>query len=222
MVYQKPFIRMTVNGSVANEDIWSNGLSLVTTDATAAAQLFQAMDPEELTEAVNAFYTGYTAAMVPYNRITDIKLALIGVDGKYIEDAKQYDYLSPLSGQGQFSVSPQDSVVVSLNTGLRRGLARRGRIYLPSGFADPERNTGRININNCSEIASQAATYIKAINTYIQGLYPAAYVGVTSNQREGAQQLVSYVEVGNLMDNQKRRRNRLAEDYRDARVLPAP
>ena len=154
--------------------------------------------------------------MAPFNRLGWIKVALIGTDGKYIPgvESKVFDFPTNPAGTGSFSVSPQDSIVISLTTSVRRGLASRGRFYPPAGFGQPVNSTGKLSSTVTDSIATRAVTMVNGINQIANANAGGSlWLHIAYNVREGAIRAIQGVEVGNLMDNQKRRRNKLSEVY---------
>lgn len=223
-MYPTPIIKLSVGGSVAGEDVWTNGLTLTPNNQLGSAEdAFLALTPQQFTTAVNAFYATGPSSMDSYNTVEWIKLALIGRDGKYLRDAKIYDYPTPRPGTGSFNVSPHDTMVVSLLTGTKRGLARRGRIYLPSGFASVSATTGRVLPADVTALVGKAKTYLEAVDAIGAAAIPGGVsICIASDVREGQIRRVTALEVGNLMDNQSRRRNRLDEVYVESPIVWFP
>lgn len=219
MAYPNAFVKLTVSGTVAGEDIWSNSYSISTQDGSSGEEMFADLNPAALATAAQAFYCQGGQSMMTYNRLSTIKLALIGTDGKTIGEPKIYDYPNPPAGQATFTVPPQDSIVISLLTDTIRGLANRGRIYAPAGFGDVTSSSGRLNATTVTFLVNKAVTWINAINTFAQTASPAGIVVINSAVRAGASHPVTGVEVGNLVDTQRRRRNRLSEAYTTAPLV---
>jgi len=219
MAYPRSFIKYTVGGSVAQEDIWTNGLSLLSANDEQTRDLFVALQPVDFKTLVDTFYATGTQAMNGYNTVEWIKIAHIGTDGKYLSDAKIYDYSTPKPGTGTFAVSPQDSVVISELTEAKRGLARRGRIYLPAGFAIPDSTTGRIPSVQVGNVLAKAKAYFDGISTLMETKADNGRIVVASSVREGQFRNVLSLELGNLVDNQSRRRNRLQEVYTETTLI---
>ena len=218
MSYSDSHIRLTFGGQVSSEDVWSNGLALAVNTAGMAPTAFAALEPEDFDAAIRAAYIG-SGGIASYNNLTYIKLALIGTDGKYLEDAKIYDYPAPVTGTINYAMPPQDSVVVSLLTAAKRGLANRGRIYLPSGFADVG-NNGKVTTANQTSIANRFVTFINAVNGVGTSTGANTVASIVSGVGAGAIRNITSIEVGNLMDSQRRRRNRLTETYVAADLTP--
>lgn len=216
MAYPTSIIRLSVGGSTAGEDEWSNGMTLAGGGDQGNLESFLSLTPDQFITAVNAFYATGVYSTAVYNTVSWIKLALIGKDGKYLRDAKIYDYPTPRQGTGSLPMSPQDSLVLSLLTGTKRGLARRGRIYLPAGFAPPAVATGRVAPADVTAVVTKSQTYLRAINAIASANNRPLNLVIASDVREGALRAVTGLEIGNLVDNQARRRNRLQEVYVEA------
>ena len=170
MAFPAPLLRLSWGGSVAGEDIWTNGVHIISTNPDLpAADAFEELTAQQFASIISTTYAN-AGGMTTFNRLEWVKLALIGTDGKYITDPKIYDYPNPISGTTSFSVSPQDSVVVSFTTDARRGLAHRGRIYPPAGFAAPQSGTGRIQSTQVAAIANRFKTFINGINDILNNL----------------------------------------------------
>lgn len=220
MAYTDSHVQLSWGGSVAGEDVWTNSVA-ITSPVTLglAPQLFDELDPIDFKPAVDGLILG-SAGLALYNDLRWYKLALIGTDGKYLEEAKIYDNPSPQKSSSSFAVPPQDSVVISWLTDAPRGLARRGRMYLPAGYADAQTANGRIVLSQQNAILTRATNFINAVNTVAQTAVNSAAVCVMSGVRTGATRVVSGVEVGNLIDTQRRRRNRLTETYVEGSLTP--
>ena len=216
MAITQSFIKLTYGGSVAGEDVWSNSFNLETALADSAPQLFDDLDPNDFHTAANTFYRQSNLGLAAYNTFDYIKLALIGEDGKQIGEPKIKYFTGSINGNGPSSMAPQNSIVVTLGTGVPRGAGSKGRIYLPAGFADVTGSTGKLSTAACESIRDKTIVWIKSINaqTALTG-YPAA-VSVISTARPGLNLVVDRVSVGNLVDTQRRRRNKLTEIYVEA------
>lgn len=221
MSFPGPIIKLSFGGSVQGQDIWSNSFHLIDYFNENTQELFNSLEPEDFITIANTFYTAAPNGMNQFNTLETIKLALIGADGKYMTDPKIYDYPTPRLGSGQYAVSPQDSIVVSLLTPVKRGLAYRGRFFPPAGFAAPS-GSGRLSSASVNSMINKAVLFLRGIDNIAASATEEAdgKLVVASSTRSGAYWPVTAVEVGNIMDNQKRRRNRLNEVYESAPLNP--
>lgn len=212
MAYVNPFIKLTWGGSVAGEDIWSNSLSLAGNQAVPIQEVFNALDLTAINALIQTAYSG-TGGLVPYCTYAYVKAAVIGTDGKTVGEPKIYDRPQAMPGTATFTTPPQSSVAVTLTTDQVRGLAHEGRIFLPAGFGDVAANTGRISALVLSQLLTRFTTFFDGINTYLDTIPGQYSIYIASAVRQGAFRRVTGVRIGNLVDTQRRRRNRLAETY---------
>lgn len=222
-MFSQELLKLTWGGDIASEDEWTNGIHIgqwteTALDPVAAFEEFELSG--DIATALAAAYGGANT-LARYENLRWIKLSVIGEDGKVIGEPKYYDYTTPVIGTTTIATPPQDSIVVTLTTDKPRGLANKGRIYLPSGFADVQGTDGRISPSAATSIANRFATLMTAINTYCVSTIGQYGVGVASSVGAGAFEIVTGVAVGNLIDTQRRRRNRLTETYTSAAVTPS-
>lgn len=213
MPFPAPVLKLSWGGDVSTDDIWVNNIHLTGEFSNVSAvDAFDAISLSSLKPIIDTAYTG-AVGMNPFNNLRWYKLAVLDEQGKYIEDAKYLENTTPIAGTANRPTSPQDSIVVSLRTPANRGLANRGRIYLPSGFAAPQSTNGRISNADRTAVLTKFQTMFNGINTYVANQADNWVVGIASKVRQGQFRFVSYIEVGNIMDNQNRRRNKLSEQY---------
>lgn len=101
---------------------------------------------------------------------------------------------------------PQASLAVSLTTTLSRGLASKGRIYLPTSA--PISADGRTSDAYINGMLPPTKTMFLALNSTNTGK-----VVVYSGVRGQTTQQVTGLRVGHVVDTQRRRRRNLLEDY---------
>lgn len=166
---------------------------------------------------------------VTTHRLVEIKVALIGKDGHYVPNTvpASYFYNPPVAGleavpAGQLA---QNSIAATLTTATPRGLASKGRIFLPPSSRQLPLADGLLSANLAASIANSVKTLINNIN----GLPSVGDVAVFSRGKRvrgpnlpngkwtwtfpnpGATHLVTGVSVGRVVDTQRRRRRKLAE-----------
>lgn len=216
MAYPGPIIKLTYGGSCATEDEWSNSLTLSSNNASDNPTAFAGLEPQNYEAAIRAAYITGSTGIAQYNTLEWIKLSLIGIDGKLIGDAKIYDLATPAVGPGPSSMAPQNSIVVTLDTIARRGLASKGRFFLPAGYADVATTTARLSPASVTALVTRMQTYLNAVNAVTSTSGERTYVSVASGIGAGVIRVATGLRVGNLVDTQRRRRNRLTETYTDA------
>lgn len=159
--------------------------------------------------AVRTWWSGST--LINTNAKLDlVKFNLIGVDGRYVNTSETYfTEIEPPQGTSTSNNAhpAQVALAVTLETGVLRGLAHRGRIFLPIPAFDLDA-TGRIPVGSIG-IASGAST---ALLDAINAVFPVNRVVVGSNVGAGAFRPVTNVSVGRVMDTIRSRRTSLNEE----------
>jgi len=194
--------RGTVQGHLEGGEVFNFTMhfSAVTGQAAAMAT--------DLADAVTLMWSGTNT---PAGNITALYPAAIGVDGVVVDE------LSPATGvnvsQGRASLAlvgtgtgealpPQNAIVVSLrtNTPTRAG---RGRFYLPSPVVSTVVDQ-RLDSSAQTDILNGALAMLNHMN----GLswQPEIYHRTTITGTD-----VVSLDVGDVFDNQRRRRNKLVE-----------
>lgn len=207
MAYPGNFLRLVVGGDLyAPGDVFTWSLSLY-----RPAEMYSPPDevPEDVVDATTAFFTDSTA-ISSGARLRWIKLNQIGEDGRYTElNTVQYDYDTPYPiGANTARVAPQVSLAITLRTAASRGLASRGRFYIPLPARALE-TTGLLSPTAQGDYAEAATDYLDALNA---ALTPWR-VSVMSEVGDGAVRPVTYVQVGRVLDTIRSRRNAFTENY---------
>lgn len=212
---------------------WQFGLRGLGTDgvvtnqqvAEAAAPIVQAW-----WQQTGAFTSPNNFEAPNTHRLTELKVAQIDLDGTYIDGTYSYShfYLPPIAGgatkrDGQ---SAQQTIAATLLTAVPRGLASKGRIYLPpSWHYIPQSTDGLIPSGDASALANSVKTLINQLNALpdfgpvmvmSKGKGVPSY-NATKHRVEydypnpGASNAVTAVRVGRVVDTQRRRRRSLPE-----------
>lgn len=222
--------KVTIAGTCfAGSEEWSTGFYLGATDADAA-------DPGSTTAAALAplwttFFTSANSKIASTYKTTMIKVSQLETDGDVDLDMIDiYDYPTAISGASAVApMPPQISLAATLTSDTQRGLASKGRMYLPGinvtlSASDPHVNSTDVNL-----IATQLKTFFDAVNAdaTVQGYAVLASKGrkVTVLQdpanyfyEGGVTTRVTGLRVGNVYDTQRRRRNGVSEAF-TAKVL---
>lgn len=217
MAYENEVVRVTISGtSWGGAEIWSTGFFMGTVGADAP-------DPTQAwADAVRAGWETFFTAAVPgafSNAYTTTAVKLSKLDaltGDVQLDKTVYANIqTPITGATGVYNPPQVALVATLLSDTPRGLAAKGRMYLPAPAANVD-NTGKISTVVRDAIRTNLATFFTNLNGNANvpadvilasfGRTPPAVGG-------GVSRLVTSVRVGNVLDTQRRRRNQLVESY---------
>ena len=210
MAYVYPFLRLVAFGTIPGGEQWTWSMSfiqdIVATPATPPTEV-----PAGVITALTTFHQSSTVAMGSGVTLDGIKLNEIGPDGRYTNPTSSVEHFfeTPVPAAGTIQLPPQCAVAVSLLTDNKRGLAHRGRFYLPA-IGQPTGPDGRLTTTRQSGLLTEAAALVASLNT---ALGPNFILGVTSDRRTGAQNTVTSLAVGRVVDTIRSRRRSLEEDY---------
>jgi len=213
---------VAVTGVSATEPGWTD---------TACETTFNALTNFHLDALDNAMLAFLTAAnqglaMAHWGRYTGVKVAAIGADGKYITDPilKMRDV--PQIGT-QLGPLPQTTVCLSLRALTSIGPATKGRMYIPYSTVISWDDTiaPRMLPAYAQNIANRGAELIGSVNNALEdvpvGRSAACSILQTTpagSTKPPVSQLIHDVLVGDIVDTQRKRRNRLQEIYSSAAV----
>ena len=118
---------------------------------------------------------------------------------------------TPVRGSVEGNGMPQQTLCISLLTGAKRGLASRGRFYPPATVLSLS-SAGTVSKPGVTLVATAARTLITNLNNWPGTDTPIGGQVVVLGGN-GTTRPVTAVSVGNVMDTQRRRRNKLRESY---------
>jgi len=196
-------------GTLPGGDEWSCGMRMQPVGQGVATNSQTRLDAAAA--AVEKFHGTSTSEISPRCKLTFTKLNAIGVDGKYIANTTLEHVHANVPGTGLDSrtLPNQIALVVSLLTGFSRGPAHRGRVYLPMPTMVVG-GDGRIDPGEVSVVKTAFNTLLTDLNAIDAGFKVAVM-----SRKAGAAigRNVTGVEIGRVLDTQRRRRNKLAEAY---------
>jgi hypothetical protein len=171
-------------------------------------------------DAVTAYHTRVTTGINPLATLTFIKANRINKQGHYKDALTHEVVLAPVAGAGNNGpVLPnQCTLAISLTTGFTRGPAHRGRFYLPLPTVQIVGNTGQISDGDVQNIRNSTKTFIEAIADVPGVDAPFSQTPTVFSRKQGAagHRAITGVEVGRVIDTQRRRRRNVKEDYASA------
>lgn len=208
-------VKVTLSGDMFNgAEVWSTGFYLGSESAASAPITDTAVS--DVSAAWETFFKAASSGISSSYKFKMCKLVEIGVDGKTLPDtAKYYSPQTVVSGgSAQPPYPPQIALVATLSNSLPRGLATKGRMFLP-GVNFAVDTSGHIATANIEGLATNLKTFFD--NMYNDADLPGRPVlmstGVAIQLRPGAVRNVTQIRVGNVFDTQRRRRNALNESY---------
>jgi hypothetical protein len=206
-------------GTYATEptETWSNSLRLI---SPAVDDPFASFDYDgSLVDAkadITALMADAGSGYSTLTRMTWVKLNEIGPDGRYVDQTDTHALYFPGSTVSGFSTNwaPLNVAgVVTMLTDRERGPASRGRVFVPSPTWTM--GTGTFRYSNASLTSAVAAwsTFIQAIGNWPgadgpEDLRPAV---VSDRGVAGTFAYINAVQIGNVPDTQRRRREQLVE-----------
>lgn len=207
--------KVTLSGTCfGGQEIWSTGFHLGWENQDATD-----ITPTGVADIGNAwatFFQDLNVQISGFYEFTECKVAMLNNDGKTIPDSAQY--FSPAAlvkgGGGNQAQAPQVSLVATLANSLPRGLATKGRMFLP-GVAPGVDATGHLNTYQVEQIADKLKVFFDTVynDADLPGNPVLASVGRGPLNMDGAIRNISQIRVGNVYDTQRRRRNALSEAY---------
>lgn len=225
MAHPHPFIKVVAEGSLYGTEAFSFGFHIVQAPTVAEDQLPAVTQElaDKIGNLVRTYFNGAAPnglALTAMAKLQRVKANRIGRDGRYMDTDSLEHVVNPaIAGRSAVQPPPQLALAVSLiGNENPRGLAGRGRFYLPPmAGMDSVTADGKIGPTSIPLVVSATQKLIRDVNALFNGLgVQYAYVGNTSigsGNRPGRQQVISEIRVGNVCDTVRSRRRSLQENY---------
>lgn len=164
------------------------------------------------------FWTNGSNGVSQFYTFEEVKCARLGKDGKYDGSAvvTSHPAVATAGGSGGNALPPQVSLVATLIAGSGKGLAGKGRMYLP-GINFPISNTGHLGTLETQTICTSLATFFQAMydDANTTDVPINASRGHIKFFGAGARNVpINGVRVGDVYDTQRRRRDAIQESYK--------
>jgi hypothetical protein len=217
--------KVAISGTCfAGQEEWSTGFYLGHDDEDA-------LDPGTTSAAAIAarwttFFTGANSYVSTAYKTDSVKVSLLNTDGDVDLSAIDiYDYPSPITGvSGGAPLPPQISVVATLTSDNQRGLASKGRMYLPGVNLPIFPTDPHFSPTEQGNMATALKAFFDGVNDEFN--LPGRIVLASKGNKvqgpggpddysyaNGITRYVTGLRVGNVYDTQRRRRNALVEGY---------
>lgn len=119
---------------------------------------------------------------------------------------------APVSGSTTGLLPLQCATVASFRTG-RIGRRGRGRIYLPAQSPNAMDTHGRLTGSYCNDVVSNTVTFLQDMSMHGAGLSTVEIRPCVTGSPYTDYGTITEVLVGDVVDTQRRRRDRLVEAY---------
>ena len=209
------YIRVALRGSLPSGEVWSvNPAFNETTDVVtwdqgegqAAANAIAAL-------AVPAAFTTLRSTAAPGVSVRVERRSDAGV----LLGAAEAGWTAGTTGGANAGMPPQTSIVLSLRSNVP-GSRGRGRLYWPALGASISTSTLRLTAPTTATVATAATTYLDGIASALKtAFHPSpSLIDVdlcVVSPTTGTKTRIVRVEVGDILDVQRRRRDRMVENY---------
>lgn len=217
--------KVTISGTCFNgQEEWSTGFYLGHDDSDA-------LDPGTTSASAIAarwttFFTHANAFIAGTYKTTSVKVSLLELDGDVdLSSIDIYDYPAPISGvSGGAPMPPQISLAATLTSDNQRGLASKGRMYLPGVNLPVVPTDPRIAAFEQGALATKLQEFINGVNDEFN--LPGRVILASKGHKVagspdpddysytgGINRYVTGLRLGNVYDTQRRRRGDLVESY---------
>lgn len=220
MPHPYSFNQVQIIGDAYNgQEIWTTGFSIGATEQGSADPTIEAA--EAIANAWVNWFTATNSGTATSHRTLAVKYNKMGTDGKQVTDPTiEYVLPTPAVGASATGNHPaQCTMVLSLRAEQSRGLATKGRMYLPT-TAFQVGQSGKVSESNITLSLDMLQTFFQAI----RNTAPVLGVPILTSGSGilGATNAVSTIAMGTVYDTQRRRRNDLTEEYveRDIGLTP--
>jgi hypothetical protein len=172
--------------------------------------------------AVLAYHSRAATHIHPQGRLSFVKANVIQVNGRYRYPVTHEHVFADVPGGG-YAISPlpnQCTLCVSLTTDANRGPAHRGRFYLPAPSINIVPATGLATLAEVVEVRGSTKTFLEALADVPGVDTPFSLEPMVYSRKAGAatHRPVKGVDVGQVVDTQRRRRRSLIEGYQHVDV----
>lgn len=223
-MYERQFIKITWLFTIAGtEEVAVTSLDITSpapgwSGAVAAlGELSNSATVGAIDGRMNTLVAG-TGGWASYSRLNGVKMAAIGTDGKYLTEPHQ-ENVTPSSGNVE-GVTAQSTLVLSLRSGFTLGGGNYGRMYLPHQRPTLTAGTPYISSAITTAIAGYAKAFVNGVVTDCNSAMTAvAQAAIMSEVGGGTTRGVTSVAIGRVVDTQRRRRNKLTEEYSFATLV---
>lgn len=208
----------TLNAGGTDQEIWQCGVRCVATAGGAGPVSSPLTVAANLGPQVATWFAAKDSTLTTFGimNIADlraVKVSNIGADALYDNSVNQGIYVPatyPIGGSTVSALPPVLTLAASWTTAARSGLASKGRVYMP--WAIPAQSSLRVPSNVRDAINRRMQALLTLL--FNAGLQPCVVsVLKASDTRTPGINNITGVRVGDVVDIQRRRKNKLREQY---------
>lgn len=196
-------------GKLPGNEQWSCGVRMQNKGGGGLAD--RAALLPAVSAAILAMHTDPNVQIAGPAKLSFVKANMISTSGDYVEDVSgEIVHADVAGGGGAAQKYPnQVALAVSLTTGFTRGPAHRGRFYLPL----PNETLDTVGVITAGALGP-TETALEAWLTAMNAAHAYWEVAVFSRKAGApAKRKVTGIEIGRVLDTQRRRRRSLLEQY---------
>lgn len=204
------YLRVSLKGALPGGEVWSvNPVWKFATpaaiDATACAAYANAAANQAIPTSVTDLMSGTTT-------FTGARVEAREADGT-LERVAEVLRVTPTAGTGAQGHPFQTSLVYSLLTASASASAK-GRMYWPATGILTSTTTLRANLTTVSNALTGMKSYLALITTGLNAVPGASTLALNVwSPKNGSGTLVTSLRAGDVLDVQRRRRDRIIENY---------
>lgn len=203
-------LRISIGGHMAGGDVWSvNPVFSVGGDFGAPVSPSQAQTIATAIVAA-AVPTTLTQMWAPGTTMDTYRVEARSITGVLETQAEAVE-LTPINGTGTVA-HPQQTAMVSSLRSTHPGATGRGRLYWPATGVPISTVDYRVSAANVNTYLSGVKTYLTTLQTIVDTTFDGVALVVWSRKLETLF-TITRVEMGNVLDTQRRRRDTLIETY---------
>lgn len=210
------YFRLSIGGTIGTYEKWSIN-PVFDANGETPGNVWDQPDGQAMVNAAAAVAvpSRIKQALSAQAAVTSFRL-----EGRSDTDDELYGFATaapaaPVVGTGSALLPPQSAIVVSLISDTP-GARGRGRLYFP-GFGSQLATTFRLNSPTPSDFVTDVKTYLSALQTaMLAAIVTPPWVGIqlaVRSRTSRATHTVTSLRVGDVLDTQRRRRDRLPETY---------
>lgn len=206
------YVRVCILGTLVSEERWSVNPTFDPTGEFGSTVNQVALDLAAKTIAEISPTAGMSQLMSSAAKLTGVRLEVRDDTSDGLIGISEYTLPTPWGGGTPVTLPPQAAVVVSLRTTTPGG-SGRGRIYWPALGATLN-STGRLTSPTTDTVATGFKTYFASVRGALATAFPL--IGFDLAVRSKTTRTTPHVvrlQVGNIIDTQRRRRDAIRESY---------